>query len=96
MVKSINELRDGLKNTKFMSTDITNTLLELDVLPSVGTQADLNDMLVELYNNIVKHESIEFEAIKGIQVTPVVFVEWVRQHFTEYSYTMFFNTIHKR
>ncbi|MBO5388273.1 MAG: hypothetical protein J6A59_09065 [Lachnospiraceae bacterium] len=93
MLQSLSELRESLKNSKVITKEVSDTLLELDVLPSRGTQVDLNNMLVELYNRIKVLGSIPMEAIEGLDVTPVVFKEWVNQKFTVYSYNMFIQTI---
>ena len=49
MVKDEKELLEAIKHDHRISKEITGTLIELDQLPSTGTQVFLNELIVELY-----------------------------------------------
>ena len=45
MVKNEKELLEAIKHEHHITKEITDTLIELDQLPSTGTQVYLNDLL---------------------------------------------------
>lgn len=94
MVGTVNELRNAITNAKVIKKEITDTLLELDTLPSVGTQADLNDMLVELYDRIKSNEEITFEIFNKV-ITTEEYIRWIENEFTTYSSKLFIGTINE-
>ena len=94
MVGTVNELRNAITNVKVIKKEITDTLLELDTLPSVGTQADLNDMLVELYDRIKSNEEITFEIFNKV-ITTEEYIQWIENEFTTYSSKLFIDTINE-
>ena len=53
MVKNEKELLEAIKHEHRISKEITDPLIELDQLPSTGTQVFLNDLIVELYKRVV-------------------------------------------
>lgn len=92
MVQSQQELVNAIKNDKILKVEITDTLLELDVLPSVGTQAYLNDLLIDIYNRICnKEDNIKVEALE--ETTPENFISFVNDKFTTYSAKLFRHSI---
>lgn len=92
MVKTIEELYNSIEKETLIKKEITDTLLELDMLPSMTTQASLNDMLETLYNRIKSGEQLKFECTDSIMSTND-FKDWVSRKFTLYSYEMFISTI---
>lgn len=93
MVKSQNELFEALSKEKVIKKEITDTLLELDVLPSVATQAYMNDLLYDLYKRVL-NEDINIEVISGSnKTTSDELCQWVINNFTEYSSNMFMESI---
>ena len=92
MVKTVEELYNGIEKDTIISKEITDTLLELDVLPSIGTQASLNDMLEIIYNRIKSGEQLKFECTNQY-MNKESFIDWVQREFTEYSANMFSNII---
>ncbi len=52
MVKNEKELLEAIKHEHHITKEITDTLIELDQLPSTGTQGFLNDLIVELYKRM--------------------------------------------
>ena len=92
MVQSQQELVNAIKNDKVIKVEITDTLLELDVLPSVGTQAYLNDLLIDIYNRICnKEDNVKVEALE--ETTPEKFISFVNDKFTTYSAKLFRHSI---
>lgn len=96
MVKTQKELFDAIKYQHTIGKEITDTLIELDQLPSTGTQVYLNDLLVELYNRVVdKNDDITVEVFNDKVITDKEFIEWVDSNFTNYSANFFRKTITK-
>ena len=92
MVQSQQELVNAIKNDKVIKVEITDTLLELDVLPSVGTQAYLNDLLIDIYNRICnKEDNVKVEVLE--ETTPENFINFVNDKFTTYSAKLFRHSI---
>lgn len=96
MVKTQQELFDAIKYQHSIGKEITDTLIELDQLPSTGTQVYLNDLLVELYNRVIDTEDdIIVEEFKDKVITDKEFIDWVDSNFTNYSANFFRKTITK-
>jgi hypothetical protein len=92
MVQSQQELVNAIKNDKVIKKEITDTLMELDIMPSTGTQAYLNDLLIDIYNRICnKEDNIEIEALA--ETTPEKFIEFIDDNFTTYSAKLFKRSI---
>jgi len=88
MVQSQQYLTDAIKNDKVIKSDIIDTLIELDELPSVGTQAYLNDLLIDIYNRVCDPEdNIKIEVLD--ETTPDKMIEFVNNNFTTYSAKLF-------
>lgn len=95
MIRSINELRETISKGNYINKEITNTLLEIDVLPSIGMQSRLNLMLVELYNRLENGEQIQFEKFADSYIQAKTFKEWINTEFTDYSAKLFNETIER-
>ena len=94
MVKNEKELLEAIKHEHHISKEITDTLIELDQLPSTGTQVFLNDLIVELYKRVVDvNDDIVVEIFADKVITPAEFTTWVEDNFTEYSANLFKKTI---
>ena len=95
MIRSINELRETISKGNYINKEITNTLLEIDVLPSTGMQSSLNSMLVELYKRLENGEQIQFEKFADSYIQAKTFKDWVNAEFTNYSSKLFNETIER-
>lgn len=96
MVKTENELMEAVKYDHHITKEITDTLIELDALPSTGTQVYLNDILVGMYNRVVDaNDDVIIEVLSKDVMTSKGFIEWVENNFTEYSAKMFKESVGK-
>ena len=94
MVKTEKELIEAIKHQHTIEKEITDTLIELDSLPSTGTQVYLNDLLVELYKRVIDgKDDIVVEAFGKNVITSDEFIKWVDDNFTEYSSKLFKESI---
>ncbi len=94
MVKNEKELLEAIKHEHHISKEITDTLIELDQLPSTGTQVYLNDLIVTLYNRVVDvNDDITVDIFANKVIAPEEFIQWVDDNFTEYSAGLFKKTI---
>ncbi len=94
MVRNEKELLEAIKHEHHITKEITDTLIELDQLPSTGTQVYLNDLIVELYKRVVDvNDDIVVEIFKDKVITPKEFIGWVDDNFTTYSANLFKKTI---
>ncbi len=94
MVNNEKELLEAIKHEHTISKEITDTLIELDQLPSTGTQVYLNDLIVTLYKRVVDvNDDIVVEIFADKVITPKEFTEWVEKNFTEYSANLFKDSI---
>lgn len=94
MINTIENLRNALEKDTIISKEVTDALLQLDTTASTATQADLNDMLVALYERIkTSTDKIKFEAMPRIVITTDVLSNWVNSEFTTYSANLFNKTI---
>ena len=94
MVNNEKELLEAIKHQHHISKEITDTLIELDQLPSTGTQVYLNDLIVTLYNRVVDvNDDIVVEIFGQKVITPKEFISWVDDNFTTYSANLFKETI---
>ncbi len=94
MVKSEKELLEAIKHEHHISKEITDTLVELDQLPSTGTQVFLNEIIVELYKRVVDaNDDIIVEVFGDKVMTSAEFTKWVEDNFTEYSAKLFKDSI---
>jgi hypothetical protein len=97
MVKNEKELLEAIKHQHHISKEITDTLVELDQLPSTGTQVYLNDLIVELYKRVVdQSDDIVVEEFGDKVMTAGDYIKWVEDNFTTYSADMFKNSIGRR
>lgn len=97
MVKNEKELLEAIKHQHHISKEITDTLVELDQLPSTGTQVYLNDLIVELYKRVVdQSDDIVVEEFGDKVMTAGDYTKWVEDNFTTYSADMFKNSIGRR
>ncbi len=96
MVKNEKELIEAIKHEHHITQEITDTLIELDQLPSTGTQVYLNEMIVELYNRVVDgKDDVVVEVFKDKVISTDEFIKWVEDNFTSYSAGMFKKSIGK-
>ena len=94
MVNNEKELLEAIKHQHHISKEITDTLIELDQLPSTGTQVYLNDLIVTLYKRVVDvNDDIVVEIFDQKVITPKEFIGWVDDNFTTYSANLFKKTI---
>ncbi|MBR1857156.1 MAG: hypothetical protein IJ803_08825 [Oribacterium sp.] len=94
MVKNEKELLEAIKHQHNISREITDTLIELDQLPSTGTQVYLNDLLTTLHKRVVdRSDDIVVEAFGDKVMESADFVKWVDDNFTEYSADLFRKSI---
>ncbi len=94
MVKSEKELLEAIKHEHHISQEITDTLIELDQLPSTGTQVFLNELIVELYKRVVdSNDDVIVEVFGDKVMTSQDFTKWVDDNFTEYSANLFKESI---
>lgn len=90
---NFNKLNDIIQNERVITREATELMLELDIMPSVTTQALLNTYIVDLYHRLQKDNDVIIEVIDSEHVTDSdKFATWVRDNFTTYSYRMFCNT----
>lgn len=82
-----NELFSVIETSDFISKEVTDILLELDVTESVTTQASLEELLTKLYHRL-SSESVEIEVI-GKDVTQEQFSAWVDENLDSYSQKLF-------
>ena len=82
-----NELFSTIETSDFISKEVTDILLELDVTNSVTTQASLDELLTKLYHRLAD-ENIEIE-ILGKNVSQEDFAKWVDENFDAYSQKLF-------
>ena len=94
MVKDEKELLEAIKHDHRISKEITGTLIELDQLPSTGTQVFLNELIVELYKRVVDvNDDIVVEEFGDKVMTSADYTKWVEDNFTEYSANLFKESI---
>lgn len=94
MVQTIEELHNAIKNEHLIKKEITDTLIELDTTPSMGTQAYLNGLVVDLYKRVIDTEDdIILEALNDEVITGQQFIEWIDTNFTTYSAKLFRKSI---
>ena len=86
------ELFKLIESGDSLTVEMENILLELDTTNSVTTQAELNDLLVKLYERLKKGDHIRSERT-GELLLVNVFINWVNTEFTDYSSKMFTETI---
>jgi hypothetical protein len=90
MVKNEKELLEAIKHEHHITKEITDTLIELDQLPSTGTQVFLNDLVVGLYKRVVDvNDDITVDIFADKVISPAEFTKWVEDNFTEYSANLF-------
>ncbi len=94
MVNNEKELLEAIKHEHHITKEITDTLIELDQLPSTGTQVYLNDLIVTLYKRVVDvNDDITVDIFADKVITAEEFTKWIEDNFTEYSANMFKESI---
>ncbi len=94
MVNNEKELLEAIKHEHHITREITDTLIELDQLPSTGTQVYLNDLLVTLYKRVVDvNDDITVDIFADKIIKPEEFIKWIDDNFTEYSANLFKESI---
>ncbi len=94
MVGQENELLEAIKHEHLIKKEITDTLIELDQLPSTGTQVFLNDLIVTLYKRVMDgSDDIVVEVFGDKVMTSAEFAKWVEDNFTTYSTNLFKKSI---
>ena len=94
MVKNEKELLEAIKHEHHITKEITDTLIELDQLPSTGTQVYLNDLIVSLYKRVVDvNDDITVDIFADKVITAQEFTKWIEDNFTEYSANLFKESI---
>ena len=97
MVSNEKELLEAIKHHHHITKEITDTLIELDQLPSTGTQVFLNELIVSLYKRVVDvNDDIVVEIFGEKVITPDEFTKWVEDNFTEYSTDLFKKSLEKQ
>ncbi len=86
-------LHETMENGDVITEEVSKILLELDETASVTTQADLNEMLVSLYNRLDKG-NILFPAISGeAPCTKEDLEKWVQENLDPYTAGLFEKSI---
>lgn len=94
MVNNEKELLEAIKHEHHITKEITDTLIELDQLPSTGTQVYLNDLIVTLYKRVVDvNDDITVDIFADKVITAEEFKKWIEDNFTEYSANLFKESI---
>ncbi len=94
MVNNEKELLEAIKHEHHITKEITDTLIELDQLPSTGTQVYLNDLIVTLYKRVVDvNDDITVDIFADKVITAEEFTKWIEDNFTEYSANLFKESI---
>ena len=94
MINNEKELLENIKHQHHITKEITDTLIELDQLPSTGTQVFLNDLIVSLYKRVMNgSDDIVVEAFGDKVMTSKDFTKWVEDNFTEYSTKLFKDSV---
>ena len=94
MINNEKELLENIKHQHHITKEITDTLIELDQLPSTGTQVFLNDLIVTLYKRVMDgSDDIVVETFGDKVMTSKEFTKWVEDNFTEYSTKLFKESI---
>ena len=94
MVKDEKQLLEAIKHEHHITKEITDTLIELDQLPSTGTQVYLNELIVELYKRVVdRSDDVIVEEFGDKVMTSEDFTKWVEDNFTTYSANLFKESI---
>ncbi|MBQ3797015.1 MAG: hypothetical protein II842_12220 [Butyrivibrio sp.] len=94
MINNEKELLENVKHQHHISKEVTDTLIELDQLPSTGTQVFLNDLIVTLYKRVMDgSDDVVVEVFGDKVMTSVEFTKWVEDNFTEYSTKLFKDSI---
>lgn len=94
MINNEKELLENIKHQHHITKEITDTLIELDQLPSTGTQVFLNDLIVTLYKRVMDgSDDIVVEEFGDKVMTSKEFTKWVEDNFTEYSTNLFKESI---
>ena len=94
MVNNEKELLEAIKHEHHITKEITDTLIELDQLPSTGTQVYLNDLIVTLYKRVVDvNDDITVDIFADKVITAEEFKKWIEDNFTEYSVNLFKESI---
>lgn len=81
-----------IDKTDTITNEIVGIFKEMDELPSVTTQASLNNMLVTLSKRIKNNEDLVLEST-GEKLDKCSFDEWVQNTFGEYSAKMYMNSV---
>jgi hypothetical protein len=92
-----NKMYEIIKNNKVIPKELTDALLEYDVLNSVATQAALNKVLLEIRAKLETEldSSVEILSKDGLATTAEEFDNWIDNEFTNYSYDMYKNSLDK-
>ena len=94
MVQDTKQLLEAIKHEHHISKEITDTLIELDQLPSTGTQVYLNELIVTLYKRVVdRSDDVIVEEFGDKVMDSADFTKWIEDNFTEYSANMFKKSI---
>ncbi len=94
MINNEKELLENVKHQHHISKEVTDTLIELDQLPSTGTQVFLNDLIVTLYKRVMDgSDDVVVEVFGDKVITSAEFTKWVEDNFTEYSTKLFRDSI---
>ena len=94
MINNEKELLENVKHQHHITKEVTDTLIELDQLPSTGTQVFLNDIIVALYKRVMDGaDDVIVEEFGDKVMTSKDFIKWVEDNFTEYSTNLFKKSI---
>ena len=86
------ELIYDLERNEVLTKEIKSILLELDTTNSRATQAYLNDLLLIIRERLLKNEHMVDETTsKALDLK--TYEAWIRNEFTTYSSTMYFDSI---
>ena len=89
------ELYNIVDNETIIPKSVTDTFIEMDTTSSMTTQAELNKLLVTLYNRLLT-ETIMIEDIDETKFTTRnKFKHWIDNNINTYSRDLFYESIEK-
>ena len=86
------ELNKAVSSGNIITNEMVSIFKELDMTPSVATQASLNNMLIDIRNRIKNGADITIEGTNH-QLTIESFDEFLKDTLEEYSCKLYNNSI---
>ena len=92
MAMTNQQLYHAVENDTTITKEMTDIFVEFDSTASVSTQAELNSLLVKLYERM-KTEDIIVEILGDIPCGPGAFKNWVTDTMDDYTAGLFTKAI---